>query len=44
MVFRTDRNQFGQIVVSDPRGNRQSVILGSAGADLLSPVWGPARQ
>lgn len=43
MVFRTDRNGFGQLVVSDPRGNRQSVILGSAGADLVTPAWGPAR-
>jgi len=43
VVFRTDRNGFGQLVVSDPRGNRQSVILGSDGADLASPAWGPAR-
>lgn len=43
MVFRTDRNGYGQLVVSDPKGNRQSVILGSDGADLASPAWGPAR-
>jgi TolB protein len=43
IVFRTDRNGFGQLVVADPRGNRQTVILGADGADLVSPVWGPAR-
>jgi len=31
-------------VISDTRGNRQSVILGSNGADLLSPAWGPFKQ
>lgn len=44
MVFRTDRNGFGQLVLSDPRGNRQSAILGSSGADLMSPAWGPLKQ
>ncbi|HET6437366.1 MAG TPA: Tol-Pal system beta propeller repeat protein TolB [Anaeromyxobacter sp.] len=43
LVFRTDRSGFGQLVVSDPKGNRQSVILGAAGADLVAPAWGPAR-
>jgi TolB protein len=43
MVFRTDRNGFGQLVVSDPKGNRQTVILGAAGADLQQPAWGPAK-
>ena len=43
MVFRTDRNGFGQLVISDAKGNRQSVILGSSGADLLSPAWGPLK-
>ena len=43
LVFRTDRNDFGQLVISDPKGNRQTVILGSAGADLVEPAWGPAR-
>jgi TolB protein len=43
MVFRTDRNGFGQLVISDAKGNRQSVILGSNGADLLSPAWGPLK-
>jgi TolB protein len=43
LVFRTDRSGFGQLVVSDPRGNRQSVILGNEGADLLAPAWGPLK-
>ena len=43
MVFRTDRNGYGQLVVSDAKGNRQSVILGGNGSDLLSPAWGPLR-
>jgi len=43
MVFRTDRNGPGQLVVSDPKGNRQSVIMGSNTADLLSPAWGPLK-
>ncbi len=43
MVFRTDRNGYGQLVISDAKGNRQSVVLGSSGADLLSPAWGPLR-
>jgi TolB protein len=40
MVFRTDRNGGAQLVVSDPKGNRQTVILGGAG-DLMAPTWGP---
>jgi TolB protein len=44
MVFRTDRNGFGQLVVSDAKGNRQAVVLGSSGADLLSPAWGPLKD
>ncbi len=43
MVFRTDRNGFGQLVISDARGNRQSVVLGSEGADLAGPAWGPLK-
>jgi TolB protein len=44
VVFRTDRNGFGQLVVSDPRGDRQTVIAGSRGADLVAPAWGPISQ
>ncbi|MGC3997917.1 MAG: Tol-Pal system beta propeller repeat protein TolB [Anaeromyxobacter sp.] len=44
MVFRTDRNGPGQLVVADPRGDRQTVIAGARGADLVSPAWGPAAQ
>jgi len=41
LVFRTDRNGPTQLVVSDPRGDRQTVIAGGRGADLSSPAWGP---
>jgi TolB protein len=41
MVFRTDRNGFGQLVVSDAKGDRQTVIAGAKGADLVAPTWGP---
>jgi len=43
IVFRTDRNGYGQLVVSDPFGNHQTVILGSEDADLVAPAWGPLR-
>ena len=41
MVFRTDRNGAGQLVISDPKGNRQTVILSAGGGDLVDPAWGP---
>jgi TolB protein len=44
MVFRTDRNGFGQLVVSDQKGDRQTVISGGKGADLMAPAWGPNGQ
>jgi TolB protein len=44
LVFRTDRNGYGQLVVSDPRGDRQTVIFGAKGADLVAPTWGPSAQ
>jgi TolB protein len=40
MVFRTDRSGGAQLVVSDPKGTRQTVVLGGAG-DLMAPTWGP---
>jgi TolB protein len=39
LVFKTDRNGPGQLVISDPRGDRQT-ILGATG-DLSAPSWGP---
>lgn len=40
MVFKTDRNGGTQLVVSDPRGDRQTVIAGGVG-ELSAPAWGP---
>ncbi len=40
MVFKTDRNGPGQLVVSDAKGERQTVVAGGVG-DLTAPAWGP---
>jgi TolB protein len=40
MVFKTDRNGATQLVVSDAKGERQTVIAGGVG-DLTAPAWGP---
>ena len=40
LVFRTDRGGVSQLVISDPRGERQTVIAGGVG-DLYAPAWGP---
>jgi TolB protein len=40
VVFKTDRNGAAQLVVADPRGERQTVIAGGVG-DLSAPAWGP---
>lgn len=40
VVFKTDRNGAAQLVVSDPRGDRQTVVAGGVG-DLSAPAWGP---
>jgi TolB protein len=40
LVFRTDRNGAAQLVVSDPKGERQTVVAGGGG-DLSAPAWGP---
>jgi TolB protein len=40
LVFRTDRNGAAQLVVSDPKGERQTVVAGGVG-DLSAPAWGP---
>jgi TolB protein len=40
LVFKTDRNGPTQLVVSDPKGERQTVIAGGVG-DLTAPAWGP---
>lgn len=41
VVFRTDRaGGAGQLVVADPRGDRQTLVAGGGG-DLSQPAWGP---
>lgn len=40
MVFRTDRNGVGELVISDVKGERQTVI-GRGLGDLSEPAWGP---
>lgn len=43
LVFTTDRNGGAQLVVSDSRGDRQTVV--TAGAGILStPAWGPLAR
>jgi TolB protein len=39
LAFKTDRNGPGQLVISDPRGDRQTVL--GTGGDLSAPTWGP---
>ena len=41
LVFRTDRSGAPALVVSDPRGERQTIVASGAG-ELTAPVWGPA--
>lgn len=42
LVFRSDRGGPGQLVISDPRGDRQTVVAGGARTgDLSGPAWGP---
>ncbi len=40
LVFRSDRNGAARLVVSDPKGERQTVVTGGGG-DLSAPAWGP---
>lgn len=44
LVFRTDRNGPMQLVVSDPTGERQTVVVGQKGVELAAPAWGPAVE
>jgi TolB protein len=43
IVFRTDRAGSAQLVVSDPKGERQTAIAGGAG-ELSAPAWGPLSE
>ncbi|MFO0583108.1 MAG: protein TolB [Anaeromyxobacter sp.] len=40
LVFKTDRGGPPALVVADPKGERQTVIVQGAG-ELTAPVWGP---
>jgi TolB protein len=42
LVFTSDRGGPPQLVLSDPRGERQVVITGAA--ELATPAWGPLPQ
>ncbi|BDG04315.1 protein TolB [Anaeromyxobacter oryzae] len=44
LVFRTDRAGSWQLVVSDPKGDRQTVIAGAKGAELAGAAWGPTQD
>jgi TolB protein len=43
VVFATDRAGAGQLVVSDPRGDRQVVIAAARGS-YAQPAWGPLPE
>jgi TolB protein len=44
LVFKTDRGGgASQLVISDPRGERQTVIAAGVG-DLSAPAWGPLGE
>ncbi len=42
LVFRSDRGGPGQLVISDPRGDHQTIVAGGGRTgDLSGPAWGP---
>jgi len=43
MVFKTDRGGTPALVISDPRGDRQTVV-GTGQGELTAPVWGPVTR
>jgi TolB protein len=43
MVFKSDRAGPSQLVVSDAKGDRQTVIAGGTG-ELSAPAWGPLAE
>ena len=40
LAFKTDRRGGSQLVISDPRGDRQTPVAGGVG-ELSAPAWGP---
>jgi hypothetical protein len=43
VVFRSDRNNAPQLVVSDPKGDRQTSVA-AGGGELSAPAWGPLAE
>jgi TolB protein len=43
VVFRSDRNGAAQLVVSDPKGDRQTPVAAGMG-ELSAPAWGPLAE
>jgi TolB protein len=42
LVFRSDRSGPGQLVISDPKGDHQTIVAGGGRTgDLSGPAWGP---
>src|SRR5512133_2033205 len=43
LVFRSDRQGQSQLVVADPRGDRQTAVAAGVG-ELSAPAWGPFTE
>jgi TolB protein len=43
IAFRSDRSGAAQLLVSDPKGDRQTAVAGGVG-DLSAPAWGPLGE
>jgi TolB protein len=43
LAFKSDRKGPAQLVVSDPRGDRQTLVAGGVG-ELSAPAWGPFAE
>jgi TolB protein len=43
VAFKSDRKGTAQLVVADPRGDRQTLVAGGVG-ELSAPAWGPFAE
>jgi TolB protein len=43
LAFRSDRSGAAQVVIADPKGDRQTPVAGGGG-DLSAPAWGPFTE
>ncbi len=43
LAFKSDRKGTAQLVVADPRGDRQTLVAGGVG-ELSAPAWGPFAE